>query len=279
MNETKSFVIEHIPPVPTVMMTLMRFDPTVSENDVAALERIIMPDKGISSEILKVANSALYGRSGKIKDLHGAITLMGVKPTRNLIILLSTKKFKTNLKSETYKKCLVEYPIVAALVALDVCRPAGMSAAREDIFLGTLLHKIGMTIIALNQPVVYKDLLDDVIAEGINLIALEEQQFGTNHIAVGQQLFEAWKIPEEIQIIISEHPSGSVLQSTPIVQIVALAGMIARRLLGLWESPEDRECFKALQLSLKLGDDKIDPFFGDYFEMIRTHPFYEQSLA
>ena len=277
----EEFKVEYIPALPSVMLELMRFDPSNPDSDGQALERIIMPDKGICSEVLRVANSALYGRSGKIKDIRGAITLMGVKPTKNLVILLSTKSIHGKLKGDTYKRNLVEYPIVSALVAIDLARPAGRGALREDAFLGALLHKIGMTIIGLNRPDNYNQLLDRSARGEGELSELERSELNTDHIKVGEMIFEAWKIPQEMRDIITRHdedPAGFG-EGDDLVRLVSLAGMIARKMLGLWSTEQDEARRAVLAKHFGLGEDKLAIFENGYYEQIKDHPFYEQAMA
>jgi hypothetical protein len=59
-----------IPPLPAVAARVMQFDPGSPNSSIATLERIISPDQGISAELLRVSNSAYYGRSGSIKTLR-----------------------------------------------------------------------------------------------------------------------------------------------------------------------------------------------------------------
>lgn len=277
----EEFKVEYIPPLPSVMLDLMRFDPSQPENDGAALERIILPDKGIVSEVLRVANSALYGRSGKIKDIRGAITLMGVKPTKNLVILLSTKALHGKLKGDTYKRNLVELPIVAALVGLDIARPAGRTALREDAFLGALLHKIGMTIIGLNRQDDYRALLDRSARGEGDLLALEREAYGTDHVRVAESIFDLWKMPPEMRAIITRHGLApeEFNDQDDVARLVSLAGILARRMIGLWAAETDAAAFESHKRYFKLAEDKLAVFENGYYAQIKEHPFYEQAMS
>jgi len=277
----KELSIEQTPPLPSVMIEIMRFDPGNPNSDSQAMENIIQPDKGVCAEILKVSNSALYGRSGKIKKLRDAITLMGVKTVKNLVILLSTKNLGGKLKGDLYKTHLKEFPILSALIALDLAKPLGLMQLKEDGFLGGLLHKIGMAIIALNSPDEYSAMLKTWQSGAESIIKMEREKFQTDHIKVGKTVFQAWKLPEQLQSIITEHnfkPEKLEAQDD-LVRLTALASILSKKLLNLPLLDDEREKEVKIPDFYKTERAKIEKFNDEYYRLIKEHPFYEQAVS
>ncbi|MBK9500529.1 MAG: HDOD domain-containing protein [Leptospiraceae bacterium] len=60
-----------IPPLPMVAIKVMSFDTDNPAGGSEELEKIISPDQAITTDIMKIANSSYYGRSGKINTLRG----------------------------------------------------------------------------------------------------------------------------------------------------------------------------------------------------------------
>ena len=267
--------ITQMPPLPTVMLQLIRFDPSNPENDAEALERLLQPDKGATADVLRIANSAYYGRSGKIKDLRGAITLMGVKGVKNLVVLLSTKNLQGKLKGDAFKTHLTLFPILSALIAVDLSKPAGHVALRDDAFVGALLAKMGMTVIALNDQVGYQSVLEQGAQP---LAAAERAEFETDHIAVGGELFALWKLPEQLVSILNEHARPAAEVSDPLPRLVGLCMQYSARMLGL-VALYSEERVAELEQSLAISGDVSAGFGADYFENIKQHPFYEQAAG
>jgi CheY-like chemotaxis protein len=81
----------HIPPLPTVLNKVILFD-TEKTGGSEELEYIIAPDKSLSADLMRIANSAYYARSGSVNTLRDAITLMGLK-TINNIVLVKFRKY------------------------------------------------------------------------------------------------------------------------------------------------------------------------------------------
>ena len=67
----------------------------------------------------------------QIKTVKDAITLLGLKKIKSLVMMLSLNIYRGNLKEKIYAKYLQRFPIVTALVALDLCRPLGLNKIKE----------------------------------------------------------------------------------------------------------------------------------------------------
>lgn len=273
-----NITIENIPPLPNVALRVMQFDPGHPDSDIQGLETIIKPDKGITAEMLKIANSALYGRSGRIRTLRDSITLLGLKTAKNLVVMLATKNINTELRGAVYRRYIQEYPVVCALVALDLCTPLGLKPLKEEAFLGGLLHKIGMTIIALNKPDHYSTLLKYAEKERKNLIELENESYKTNHIKVGLMVFQTWKLPVDLQEVVSEHrlQQGHPRDKSDLVRIIALADILTRQLMGIPLETGEKDHIQGIAACYNLPEAKIAAFDDRYFQLLKEHPFYQQ---
>ena len=166
-----------IPPLPIVAIKVMSFDTDNPAGGSEELEKIISPDKAITTDIMKIANSAYYGRSGKVQTLREAITLLGMKTVKNLVMLKSNKQFTKTLNGEIYQKQLHELPVLTALIAFDLTNPLRLKRIREEVFLSGLLQKIGMTILALNFPTRYSELLELANTGVRDLLHVEKENF------------------------------------------------------------------------------------------------------
>ncbi len=266
-----------IPPLPTVAMKVMIFDTSDPKNGSNELEKIIHPDKGVSSELLKISNSAFYGRSGSITNLKDAITLLGMKTIKNIIILQSTKSLTKKLHGITFKKHLQDLPILSALISLDLSSPLGQKKIREELFLGALLHKIGMTILAQNFSNEYSDLIQLSETGRKTLLELEQEQFGITHIDIGSKVFEVWKFPKMLRdIITNQHFFPEELDEvSDYDRLIRLSDLLARQMLDLYLSTELDGMLQAIFEHYSADEAIVEAFGPDYYEMIQDHPFFE----
>ncbi len=276
-----AITLEQIPPLPAVAMNVLKMDPNDPEASIDRLVNMITPDKGISAQLLKISNSALYGRSGRIKTLKDAVTLLGLKSAKNLVLMLSTKNLSGKLKDKIYVKYLNEFPVIAALISLDLCGPAQQNAIKEEVFLAGLLHKIGMAVIALNKPDHYSVILGFSESQNDDLLQLEKESYQTNHLEVGRNVFEVWKVPETLQQVVDKQDfdPGAVGELSDLTRITLLGGAIASRLLGIPGPVVNGEREQALVSHYGLTEEQMAVFGADYLANLKEHPFYQQAVA
>lgn len=269
-----------IPPLSAVTFEVMRFDPENESADSTQLERTIKPDEGICSEILRVSNSSFYGRSGRVKSLRDAITLIGLKSSRNLIILLSTRAMNAGLKGATFSKHLNEFSVTCALVAQDLCDRLELKQYKEEAFIGGLLHKIGMTVFALNKRKEYADLLREVEENFSDLTEAERRRYQIDHVEVGRRIMDRWNMPEQYRDIIANHNFASEELETvsDLVKITSLASLTTREMMGLL-LPMNELNKKAKLAGFFNAGEFIQQFDDSYFAKVKEHSFYKVAVG
>ncbi|MCB1327425.1 MAG: HDOD domain-containing protein [Spirochaetales bacterium] len=269
-----------IPPLPAVSAEIMRFDPLGENASSQGLEQIVAPDEGVCADLLRIANSSFYGRSGRIRTLKDAITLLGLKTVKNLVVLSATKTINSALRGPTYRRYLHEFTVASALVAEEMCLELGLKARKEEAFLGALLHKIGMTIMGLTYGKAYAELIRKAEETGELLTDLERGSLGTDHIEIGKCVFETWRIPQPLQEVIAGHNFiPDAIQDVPeLVRITALASLTTREMMGLLLPMEDLDRRARIAASYNAAG-LIAKYDERKFEAIKAHPFYQQVAA
>ncbi|MCB1317482.1 MAG: HDOD domain-containing protein [Leptospiraceae bacterium] len=269
-----------IPPISAVSFQVIKFDPESEAADSQALERIVTPDEGVCSEILRVSNSSFYGRSGRVKSLKDAITLIGLKATRNLIILLSTKAMNAGLKGETFTRHLNEFSVTCALVASELCDRLNLKQYKEEAFISALLHKIGMTVFALNKRREYADLLRKVETEFADLAEEERKRYRIDHVELGQKLMQRWHLPDQYLDVIAHHnfKPEETGQVSDLVRITALASITGREMMGIL-LPMNELNRRASLVDYYGAQDWISSYDEKYFAKLREHSFYKVAVG
>ena len=90
MNLTEKILknVKDVPTLPTVYSALSEAmaNPQSTASDVA---KIVSMDQASAIKILRIANSAFFGFSGRIENIHRAIVVLGFNEVRNLILASS----------------------------------------------------------------------------------------------------------------------------------------------------------------------------------------------
>lgn len=272
--------IEQIPPLSTVALEVMQLDPDDPDASVQSMENLIKPDKGIAAELLKIANSALYGRSGRIKTLKDAIALLGLKMVKNLVLMLSTSQLGATLKGPTYRRYLQEFPVLTALLTLDLYRPLGLPALIEEAFLSALLHRIGMSIIAVNKADHYSALIEFSEKQNSDLRDMERDSYRFDQDQIAVMVGEAWKLPPELQDTLAQIdcPAEDVPNLSDLTRITILAAILSERLLAISLLRDAEAKFDAIIKVYDISPRKFDVFDMDYLDNLKEHPFYQAAL-
>lgn len=260
-------------------MEVMKYDTESPDASASEVESMIAPDRGICSEILRVANSAYYGRSGRVKIMRDAITLLGLKALKNLIIFISTRQIATDLKSPVFKKYLTEYPVLAALIAQDLAPRWKHPELAEEAFLSGLLYNIGMSILALNKGDHYSFLIEQSEKNQFDLRELERSSYGTDHAQAGKEAAQQWNLPDTLQASIELTPT-TLNGSNELGKITVVSAALGRVGAGI---PVDKDSRTAVQNIYKETGDQADPFEKivneQALQRYRSHPYYQMAAG
>jgi len=140
--------IKSLPPLPKSFhqMSLICQDPDASVNDLA---RVIEEDPMMVANLLKVANSPLYGFRREIKSVVQAVSLFGMSTTRSLVMDMSIKKL-LHVDMAPYGITPEEFASISSLQSALMLQWFGkVDASKVDLlFLAALLQETGKILIA-----------------------------------------------------------------------------------------------------------------------------------
>ncbi len=210
--------------MPEVAAKVMNLKEGGKEISFKELEGIIMVDPGLTSKILKIANSALYARQREITSLQMAITLLGFKNIRNLVLLLTASSMFPRMRTGSFHAGFWKHSILAAFLSRSLVVRCAKGAGAEEAFIAGLLHDIGQAILYNNAPDEYERALEAEKLGSMTLETIEEQFFGVNHRQLGGALLKRWNFPELFADVAEEHESDHITsphKSTVILVSVA----------------------------------------------------------
>ncbi len=198
--------IGELKPIPQVANKIMSIveDP---ESSVIDLTEVIKYDSAVTANLLKVANSAYFGRPGKFNSIHQAIVYLGMDFVADLAFLASIAE---NLKAEQTgyglrKGDLWKYSVLSALIARELAKKKGIGKTHL-IFTAALLKDIGKVI--LNQYVedAFEEINTMVVKKYVTFREAEKQVLGIDHAELGGMVAESWNFsPKMVEIIRNHH--------------------------------------------------------------------------
>ncbi|WP_022662835.1 HDOD domain-containing protein [Paucidesulfovibrio longus] len=247
-------------------------DPDV---DVGELSRIIEHDPGLTSNVLRLANSAYFGGSRSIASVRDAIVRLGAG---NLKKMLATAGLEpvANQEIKGYglpPGMLLKHSITVAVSAEELAKQLGRRAP-EHTFTAGLLSDIGKVVLGTFLAVDAEPILALAHDQGLTFERAEEEILGINHAEVGALLLDYWELPENIvQVVRWKYDPLGFDGSDLALDLVHVADALAKMsgigvgVDGLNYRPSD-QVVKRLELTSEIIDrtmaevlDKVEQVF------------------
>jgi HD-like signal output (HDOD) protein len=248
-----------LPPLPQVAAQVLRIaaDPDSTTDD---LQRVICTDQALTAQILKIANSAMFGMVREVKTLTQAIMTLGFSTIKSVVIASSAKNLYSRGGAGLQERLMWEHALVAALAGRAYGR-AFRHTRVEEVFLAGLMHDIGKSVMGIKFPERYGVLVRAVYNGEGDQLDMELETFGFDHAMVGEALLRSWNLATSLEQAVRWHhePTQCPPENQALTALVALGNRMALdRKVGLG-SPESLE--KATQeamIVLGLDADQLE---------------------
>jgi HD-like signal output (HDOD) protein len=206
----KDISLASIPAFPTVALRVLDVV-SQDEPDFDLLVREIVSDATISAQVLRLANSSLFGFAKSIGTVKQAVIVLGAKQVQSLVMSVATATYsRAALRTEALQRCW-QHTIATAVLCREIAEAAGTLQPEQAYSLG-LLHDIGRLGLLVAWPHEYDLMLQKADRDAISLLELEKRLFTMDHCEVGRLLVEQWKLPHEFCVVAGRHhdpPAGA----------------------------------------------------------------------
>ncbi|MCA9733823.1 MAG: HDOD domain-containing protein [Deferribacteres bacterium] len=225
-------------PAPPLVLT--RILELTSQPDVSIekIEQVISSDAGTAAKILRLSNSAFYGRSRNIASIKDAIMLLGIHTVRSLVVASGTYGLYNGSGAlGSLKQRMWEHSLATAVLCKMLARHYGIFQP-EEAFLAGLLHDVGKLVLLQRFPDKYLEIIQPIDRDAMSALALEMEIFQFNHQQVGSALVDDWLLPENLVIAIGQHHNFKDADSLPGLTAIADAIVASKGYNILASDPE-----------------------------------------
>ena len=194
--------VSHLFSLPDVAIRINELidKPDTSTHD---LVEVVQLDAGISATVLRLANSAWYGLPSKVDTISRAITLIGMKALRDLVLSTAVITTFKGISSEFVDMMdFWDNSVTCGVVTRNLALKCGIRES-ERMFLAGLLHKVGRLVFYVSRPVQYRQVLMDKDMGESAIVDAERQVFGFTFAELGAALLRAWRVPEALDEVIA----------------------------------------------------------------------------
>lgn len=208
--------IDTLPTIPGVLRKLLTVieNPRISLNEIGSF---ISNDPVLTSRVLKVVNSPIYGFPGRISSVSQALILLGLNVVKGMLLGVSV--------FEVMQKTMVglwEHSMGCAITARIIAKKKELKEP-EEISVAALLHDIGKVVLGLKFPDEYKKIIAEAETKDVFIFDAEKNYFGINHADAGAWIAQKWNFPRSLVEVIEYHHkphlSKNVTMQTAIVHL------------------------------------------------------------
>jgi HD-like signal output (HDOD) protein len=161
---------------------------------------LIALDPVLAGEVLRLANSGLYGRWLRVSSLLEAIARLGTGRLSQVAITAALWRGLPR-KTAPFVREWWRHSIAAALLA----QQCGQDLPTDHAYTAALLHGIGQLALFEDAPSDYPNLVERAYAEGRDLLECERKLFHVDHAALAGLILEAWGLPEKLCDAVAKH--------------------------------------------------------------------------
>jgi putative nucleotidyltransferase with HDIG domain len=201
-------------------------DPDV---DLRAVSAALEKDPVLAMQVLRVASSPLYRSRDEIASLSQAITRLGIKKLREVLVAACARQVFNSRRPELREAiaALWNHSMAVAILARDILSIAGMKAP-DTAFLGGLLHDIGKPIAAAYLAEVETGLSG---REARTWIDGEAFLGIVNdiHRPIGFAVAEEWQLPEAVAVAIRDSGDYDSSERGSPTNAVRFANAVAKQ--------------------------------------------------
>ena len=191
-----------LPPFPMVAMRVLQL--IHNENmQLHQIEELISSDPAFASEVLTVANSAIYSLRYPVNSILQALSVLGGNALQGMCITVGVRTYLGKSMNQPSMKILWRHNLACALIAQRLAAASGLD--RDTAYTAGILHDIGRAALAVIQPREFSALLAQYHGTAESVLEGERALFGWDHCETGLELIKGWKLPSQFADIIADH--------------------------------------------------------------------------
>ncbi len=271
-TETILASIKDLPSVPKVVFEVTRL---LNDSKTATnrLSEVIGKDQGLTSKVLAIANSPLYGIKRMVSSIEFAVLILGFQEIKNIVAALSFADSIDVAPSDYFNpQEFWLHSVLVATAARRISQQLGFEFGSEA-FVAGLLHDLGILVIHKFFNTEFIQIIKKAKSEKMSILQAEVEVLGLTHQEIGRFLVEKWDLP----LILCEslnyhHAPSEANENKYFVSVIHFVDYMTQRLRVAqfyWDKDIilDNIILKLLNFP---SEEAVDNFIADYHDMFKA---------
>jgi putative nucleotidyltransferase with HDIG domain len=190
------------PAVLKPLLELMRQAPDKIQLDKVV--KLVSYEKTIAAQLLRIANSPLYGRVRPAESIQAAVVTLGIQRIEDIVLSNCIGTLIPKEKWIVDPGVFWRHSFGCALVCREFAERIGYHDP-EKAYLAGLLHDLGIIVNSLAYTEEYRAVLALAVPCGKPLYEQEQETLAFTHCDSGVILAKNWQLPPAIVEVIEWH--------------------------------------------------------------------------
>jgi len=222
--------IGRLPTVPGLYVEIME-EVGSQGPSIEKIADIVAKDEAMTTQILQLANSPVFGFTSRIMDVRHAVFVMGLDTIKGLVLTASLfSSIEIPERTGVDQNALLDHSIKVAVLARSISIEEGKAMDFADIaYVGGFLHDVGRLVLASVLDGDYARAHKLAVGAKMSLVEAETTVFGADHAKVGGCLLSLWGFPDPVCEAVFRHhePNESIdTELTPLSAVHAASVIV-----------------------------------------------------
>ncbi len=177
------------------------------EADIDKISQTIKQDVSVTTDVIKLANSAGFITGQRVDDINRAVMKIGLKNLKYILLANNARKILESRYSK-FEEIWEHCNRVAFYSKQIALKYKIQGAGPDNAYIAGLLHDLGkVVLLAVDMDSVRK--IAEIVQDRniITTTVMEELSIGISHAEIGYLVSVKWNFPEFMALIIRHHHS------------------------------------------------------------------------
>jgi putative nucleotidyltransferase with HDIG domain len=195
------------------------------------ITRIVEADSALTTQVLRVVNSPMFGARESISTVSRALHYLGEKMLVSIAVDTCAPQLHQPLTGyESGQGDLWAHCLKTAIAARELTELGAFEIRPNLAFTAGIVHDIGKSVLSQFLFEKLPSIIESVDhGDALDYLDAEKKAVGTDHCIVGGELARHWGLPVDLEMVIRHHhwPADAVEDYRPVVYAVHLGDMLS----------------------------------------------------
>jgi HD-like signal output (HDOD) protein len=220
--------INQLPSLPAILFPVLnQLSGNTDDIDLHKTVQLVSHDGALSTQVLHMANSPLFGMRQRVTNLRSAALALGVSRLRDIVTSCCLMQVSPKGR-EIDPTPFWEHSLACALIARNLARKIGYPDP-ERAYLAGLVHDLGILVNMLLIPREFSVVFKIAAQSQRPLRDVEMEQIGITHEITGDLLATHWQLFDYLSEVMRRHHDVEKATLEPVLAaIVNIADLLCR---------------------------------------------------